>query len=122
LHLADLKQTADVCLRLHHLTLAMLPTVIRSCPSAETDFEPLSEYQSQTPETFFGGKPVLYYHDEHVKAWCSVEHQARLEFFAEKGSAADLKSPSLPESAALGNDGGQHLVEANKVRVFVTSE
>lgn len=97
----------------------MLPTVIKSRPSAEADFQPLSEYQSQTPETFFDGKPVLYFHDEHVKAWCSPEQSGRLYFFS--GNESDEKPPTAPEAHALENDGGKHLREEDKVEVFVSS-
>ncbi|RYP67670.1 hypothetical protein DL770_008566 [Monosporascus sp. CRB-9-2] len=93
----------------------MLPTVIKSCPSADNDFEPLSEYQARTPETFFDGKPILYYHDNKVKAWVSHEQSKRLYFFSD---AAD--SPSPPESYALENNGGKHLRE-DVVEVFVAS-
>ncbi|ETS77203.1 hypothetical protein PFICI_11077 [Pestalotiopsis fici W106-1] len=105
----------------------MLPTVIKNRPSAEADFQPLSEYQSQTPETFFDGKPVLYFHDEHIKAWCSPEQSSRLHIFSsgghvEEGSdAAPNKPPTPPEALALENDGGKHLSEEDKVEVFVSS-
>jgi nucleotide-sensitive chloride channel 1A len=33
--------------------------LVSSAPTAE-DFTPLQEHQTQTPSTFFGGKPVLY--------------------------------------------------------------
>ena len=35
--------------------------VIHEAP-LETSFTPLSEHQSQTPESFYSGPPVLYYH------------------------------------------------------------
>ena len=97
----------------------MLPTVIKSCPSAENDFEPLSEYQAQTPQTFFDGKAILYFHDEHIKAWCSEEQYQRLFFFTGAESAA--KHPTPPESHALENEGGKHLREEANVHVFVAS-
>ncbi|KAJ3551794.1 hypothetical protein NPX13_g11273 [Xylaria arbuscula] len=98
----------------------MLPAVIQKCPSAETDFLPLSEYQSQTPETFFEGKPVLYFHDENIKAWVSDEKYEELCFFS-KRSPEDLTSlkPTLPESHALDSDDKNTCEE--KVEVFVSS-
>lgn len=99
----------------------MLPTVIKTCPSAENDFEPLSEYQAQTPETFFEGKPVLYFHDENVKAWCPVEQHARLFFFSGDRNADESMHPNPPESYALENEGGKHIREEQRVEVFVTS-
>ncbi|KAI1449973.1 hypothetical protein F5Y02DRAFT_168162 [Annulohypoxylon stygium] len=97
------------------------PTIIRACPSSDNDFQPLTEYQSHTPETFFDGKPVLYFHDENVKAWISSEQHERLYIFSKPSddTSAPL-SPTPPESYALENNGGQHLRE-EKVEVFVAS-
>ncbi|KAI1215138.1 regulator of volume decrease after cellular swelling-domain-containing protein [Annulohypoxylon truncatum] len=98
------------------------PTVIRTCPSLDDDFQPLSEYQAQTPETFFDGKPILYYHDENVKAWVSAEQHDLLYIFSKPPDDANTPlSPSPPESYALENNGGQHLRE-EKVEVFVASK
>ncbi|KAI0023639.1 regulator of volume decrease after cellular swelling-domain-containing protein [Xylariomycetidae sp. FL0641] len=100
----------------------MLPTVIKNCPSADNDFQPLSEYEAQTPETFFDGKPVLYYHDESTKAWVSNEQYERLYFFAKQSDDNDATiHPTPPESHALENNGGKHLREEQKLEVFVTS-
>ncbi len=104
------------------ITSTMLPpTVIRSCPSADNDFQPLSEYQTHTPETFFDGKPILYFHDENVKAWISAEKYEDLFFFS-KPSADDETSlnPTPPESYALENNGGSHFHEES-VEAFVAS-
>lgn len=98
----------------------MLPTVIKTCPSADVNFQPLSEYQAQTPETFFDGKPTLYYHDDKIKAWVSNEQYKRLYFFS--GSDEDSRNPTSPESYALENDGGKHLREEDQVEVFVASK
>ncbi|KAI1651970.1 regulator of volume decrease after cellular swelling-domain-containing protein [Daldinia loculata] len=97
------------------------PTVIRTCPSADNDFQPLSEYQAQTPDTFFDGKPILYYHDENVKAWVSNKQYEALYIFS-KGSEDGLTplNPSPPECYALENNWGKHLFE-EKVEVFVAS-
>ncbi|KAI8952264.1 regulator of volume decrease after cellular swelling-domain-containing protein [Xylaria longipes] len=99
----------------------MLPAVINSRPSAEDDFLPLSEYQAQTPETFFEGKPVLYFHDENVKAWVSNEQYEQLFFFS-KATADNSASlnPTPPESHALGNE-DKHTREEQNVEVFVSS-
>ncbi|KAI1391393.1 regulator of volume decrease after cellular swelling-domain-containing protein [Hypoxylon trugodes] len=97
------------------------PTVIRTCPSADNDFQPLSEYQAQTPDTFFDGKPVLYYHDENVKAWVSAEQYERLYFFTKaSGDGSASLNPTPPECYALENNWGKHLHE-EKVEVFVAS-
>lgn len=99
----------------------MLPAVINSCPSAENDFLPLSEYQAQTPETFFEGKPVLYFHDENIKAWVSHEQYEQLFFFSK--ATADNSAPihpTPPESHALGTE-DKHTREERNVEVFVSS-
>ncbi|KAI0536574.1 regulator of volume decrease after cellular swelling-domain-containing protein [Xylaria digitata] len=100
----------------------MLPVVIKTCPSAENDFLPLSEYQAQTPETFFEGKPVLYFHDESIKAWVSNEQYEQLFFFS-KAAAGESTSlnPTPPESGALEN-GGANTREEKEVEVFVSSK
>ncbi|KAI0835289.1 regulator of volume decrease after cellular swelling-domain-containing protein [Hypoxylon sp. FL0890] len=97
------------------------PTVIRTCPSADNDFQPLSEYQAQTPDTFFDGKPVLYYHDENVKAWVAAEQHERLYFFSKTSEdESESLSPSPPECYGLENNSGKHLRE-EKLEVFVAS-
>ncbi|KAI1166312.1 regulator of volume decrease after cellular swelling-domain-containing protein [Nemania serpens] len=99
----------------------MLPAVIKSRPSAENDYLPLSEYQSQTPETFFEGKPVLYFHDENIKAWVSREQYEKLFFFSKitADNPASL-NPTPPESLALDSQ-DRHTREEKKVEVFVSS-
>jgi len=98
----------------------MLPMVIRSRPSADNDFQPLSEYQAQTPETFFDGKPVLYSHDENIKAWVSDEQYEQLFFFS-RLTANESSTPTPPESYALDNE-AKDLREEKRVEVFVSSK
>jgi nucleotide-sensitive chloride channel 1A len=99
----------------------MLPAIIRSRPSTENDFLPLSEYQAQTPETFFEGKPVLYFHDENIKAWVSSTQYESLFFFSKitEENPTSL-NPTPPESHALDN-GDSHTREERRVEVFVSS-
>lgn len=93
----------------------MLPTTIRSPPSVG-DYTPLSEYQSQTPETFHGEKHVLYYHAPGAKAWIPKSQRGNLCVFP-----ADLASePSGPEVEAV-NASSEDQVEQT-VDLFVTSE
>jgi chloride channel, nucleotide-sensitive, 1A len=99
----------------------MLPTVIKSRPSAANDFLPLSEYQAQTPDTFFESKPVLYFHDENIKAWCSSGQHERLYFFSGESSARSLQ-PTSPESHALEAETAQQIREEDRVEVFVASK
>jgi chloride channel, nucleotide-sensitive, 1A len=35
---------------------------IRTPPKVDEDFTSLEEYQSHTPDSFFGGKPVLHFY------------------------------------------------------------
>ncbi|PKS10706.1 hypothetical protein jhhlp_002463 [Lomentospora prolificans] len=93
----------------------MPTTTIRSPPS-EADFTPLSEYQAQTPETFFGGKPVLYYHATGAKSFVSKDQCGTLPVFPTDSSAL----PSGPEAAALGV--GAEDVTEQKLDIWVNSE
>ena len=93
----------------------MLFTTIRS-PPALTDFIPLSEHQEATPETFHGGKPVLYYHATGAKAWISKSQRGSLPFFPN-----DFESdPTGPEASAL-NGALEENVE-QKVDLFINSQ
>lgn len=113
----DKENTCEITV---HTTPAMLPTVIKSCPSID-DFKPLAEYQSQTPETFFEGEKVLYFHDTTVKAWCPIEQHARLHFFQTDSSPESRKQPSPPECHGLENEQRQQICEEGRVEVFVSS-
>ncbi|KAL2269006.1 hypothetical protein VTJ83DRAFT_3852 [Remersonia thermophila] len=90
-----------------------LQTVRR--PFAVDDYTPLSQHLEQTPESFFDGKPVLFYHAAGAKAWIPKSQRDKLPFFP-----ADLSSePTAPESSALA-DQAEEPVEQN-VDVFVNS-
>ncbi|KAI0471750.1 regulator of volume decrease after cellular swelling-domain-containing protein [Xylariaceae sp. FL0804] len=94
----------------------MLATVIDACPSADEDFEPLSEYQAQTPETFFDGKPILFYHDANIKAWIARGQYARLPALF-----SGITQASPPEAYALEGE-GQDTSEEERIEVFVASD
>jgi nucleotide-sensitive chloride channel 1A len=93
----------------------MLPTTIRT-PPALADFTPLAEYQSQTPESFVGGKPILHYHVVGAKAWLPKSQCGSLPVFP----ADSAQAPSGPESENINGD-AEELVE-QKVDIFVNSE
>ncbi|TDZ19521.1 hypothetical protein Cob_v007590 [Colletotrichum orbiculare MAFF 240422] len=95
--------------------LSMLPTTIRSPPSVG-DYVPIEEHQSQTPETFFGGKPVLHYHLENAKAWIPASQKGTLAVFPADLSAA----VTAPEGATL-LESAEELAEQT-VSVFINSE
>ncbi|KAK0652343.1 regulator of volume decrease after cellular swelling-domain-containing protein [Cercophora newfieldiana] len=93
----------------------MMASTIRSAPSVG-DYTPLAEHQQQTPETFFGGKPVLYYHAVGAKAWVPSSQRGRLPIFPADASS----TPTAPENVAL-NGSSEEIVE-QKVDLFINSE
>lgn len=91
-------------------------TAIRTPPSVADDFVELAEYQSQTPETFFGGKPVLHYHALNARVWIPtvLDLPPALPIFR-SGDGDSL--PTGPEAAALQVPSNEYRVD-----VFVSSE
>ncbi|OIW30327.1 hypothetical protein CONLIGDRAFT_363864 [Coniochaeta ligniaria NRRL 30616] len=71
----------------------MPPTILRSPPSV-SDYVSLSEWQSQTPETFHGGKPVLHYHATGVLARVYRSQCDSLAFFSNP-SPLSFPEPSI---------------------------
>jgi nucleotide-sensitive chloride channel 1A len=92
-----------------------MASTIRTPPSLG-DYTPLAEYQEQTPETFSGGKPVLYYHATGARAWVPGSQRGSLPIFP----ADALSAPTAPENVAL-NGFSEEMVE-QKVDLFVNSE
>lgn len=86
----------------------MLPTTIRSPPSAD-DYMPLSEYQSQTPSSFVGGKPVLHYHLVGAKATIPKSQCGTLAIFPSDSPAGDV-------------NGTEDEIVSRTVDVYVNSE
>lgn len=89
----------------------MLPTTIRSPPSAD-DYTPLSEYQSQTPESFVGGKPVLHFSLVGAKATIPKSQCGTLAIFPADAAAAE----------GTGVNGIDEATVARVVDVYVNSE
>jgi chloride channel, nucleotide-sensitive, 1A len=87
-----------------------IPVTIRSPPAIE-DYTSLDDHQSQTPATFFGGKPVLHYQIAGATALVPESQRRQLPFFQ------DDSTQSAPELL----DSQEELV-AQKVDVFVNSE
>ncbi|OAA47327.1 benzoylformate decarboxylase [Beauveria brongniartii RCEF 3172] len=87
----------------------MIATTIRTPPSL-ADFLPLAEYQSQTPESFVDGKPVLHLHIVGAAASAPKEQVA--------GGALAVFPANSPVAAAAD---AEELVE-QQVDVYVTSE
>lgn len=92
----------------------MPPTTIRNSPST-ADYTPLAEWQAQTPETFHGGKPVLYYHATGAKALVPKSQSAHLPFFPADASTTATE----PEANVI--EGSEEQVEQG-VDLFVNSE
>ncbi|QPG96431.1 hypothetical protein C2857_004170 [Epichloe festucae Fl1] len=91
----------------------MLATTIRSPPSLE-DYIPLAQYQSQTPESFSDGKPVLHFHLKEAVASIPKSQCGALAIFP-----AD--SPAAEPSGASPNGDAEQVVKKT-VEVFVNSE
>ncbi|RTE83760.1 hypothetical protein BHE90_001713 [Fusarium euwallaceae] len=83
---------------------------IRTKPSLG-DFIPLEEYQTQTPQSFVGGKPVLHYHVEGAKAQIPKANCGTLALFP-----ADQKT----EGDAVNGDSEKSVEQT--VDVFVNSQ
>lgn len=85
-------------------------------PFALSDYTSLAEHQEQTPESFYDGKPVLYYHGTGAKAWIPKSQRGKLPFFP-----ADLSSaPTAPENGALSGLTEEHVEQ--RVDLFVNSQ
>lgn len=93
----------------------MLPVTIRSAPELE-GFIPLEEYQSTTPVTFFGGKPVLHNHTQGAKVWIAKDQASELPIFAGEPAPSAAVAPAGASGVETGD-----LVERT-VDIFVSSE
>ncbi|KAI6785020.1 uncharacterized protein J7T54_008114 [Emericellopsis cladophorae] len=91
----------------------MPPTTIRSPPSV-ADYTPLEEFQSQTPASFTGGKPVLYHHLTGAKATIPKSQAGVLAMFP-------VDAPSRPPHESNGEEAPEEIIE-REVDVFVHSE
>jgi nucleotide-sensitive chloride channel 1A len=89
----------------------MPPTTLRSPPSVG-DYTPLEDFQTQTPETFVGGKPVLHHHISGAKA--SIPK-------SQTGSLAVFPADAASKEASDANGEAEEVIE-REVDVFVNSE
>ncbi|KAI9676318.1 MAG: hypothetical protein M1817_000475 [Caeruleum heppii] len=88
---------------------------IRDPPSADT-LTPLSAHQSQTPASFFSGKPVLHYHN----SGCRVSiNRSCLECFPLRATEAGVNGHTNGESEGSGEEA---TVELQGIDIWVTSE
>lgn len=95
----------------------MLPTTINDAPPLDS-FTSLAEHQSQTPETFFGSKPVLHYHGVGVRALAAQSHVSNLPIF---------KADAGQRQEGNGAGDGDETMEEEKtltevVDIYVSSE
>lgn len=94
--------------------------IIRDAPSRDS-YTSLVEHQAQTPGTFFGGKPVLYYQAQGAKLSIDKQHLASDSSFA---SLAPAETEATSEPVVNGNSdhADQQQVELQGLDVWVTSE
>lgn len=90
----------------------MPPTTIRTPPSAD-DYTPLEDFQSRTPETFVGGKPILHCHLVGAKASIPKSQGGKLAVFPADAGAS--------ETNGTNGDAEEPVIE-RQVDVFVNSE
>lgn len=84
----------------------MLPTTIHAAP-AVSEFLPLSEYESTTPESFHDGKPVLHYHATGAKVWLPKDQQSKL--------------PLFPADAPIFEGDSGEMVSQDEIALFINS-
>lgn len=89
--------------------------LIRTAPQKET-YTPLSEHQAETPGTFFGGKPVLYYHCANANLNIDA-HQ-----LASSAAFSSLLQSDTSGGAVNGSSNGDSQTNIPGLDVWVTSE
>lgn len=96
--------------------------VIHTTPTTES-FVPLSTHQSQTPESFFSGPPVLYHHSP---AATLKTHASELVTAPTLHSLFGLSQAPVNGNAAVNayphDAEEEHEVEAQGVDIWVSSE
>lgn len=92
--------------------------VIRSAPQLDA-FTPLSEHQSQTPGTFFGGRPILYFHTSNASLSIDAHQLESSPAFSALNAGSDASAGAVNGN---GNSNGDSKITITAVDVFVTSE
>lgn len=72
-------------------------TTIHSAPALDS-FTPLADHQSQTPEVFYGAKPVLHFHAVGARALASRDQLSKLPIFSQTPGQADVAEDVQSES------------------------
>lgn len=76
----------------------MLPTTIRSPPSAE-DYIPLAEYQSKTPDSFTDSKPVLHFELRGATASIPKSQSGTLAIFPSDSPSVESNGEEILEQS-----------------------
>ena len=92
---------------------------IIAAPPATDSFTPLSAHQSRTPESFFGGKPVLYYEDKDARIVASRDQLDTLPIFRQSGSTDNGADEG---ASANGHDARIEDVLITDIGIWVTSQ
>ncbi|KAF1346261.1 regulator of volume decrease after cellular swelling-domain-containing protein [Delphinella strobiligena] len=91
--------------------------IIRSAPQLE-DYTPLSEHQAQTPGTFFGGKPVLYYHTTNADLSLETAYLTLSPSF----SVLSPATANTTNGNAANGDSNSNQTVIPRLDIYVTSE
>jgi chloride channel, nucleotide-sensitive, 1A len=89
--------------------------ILQEAP-ALSSFTPLSTHQSETPESFFSGPPVLHYHTEGAHVIVPRDQRDALPIF---GAAVASESGA---NGAANVDEDDHSIIVHGFDVMVTSE
>ena len=94
----------------------MPPTTIHSAPPLNT-FTALADHQSQTPEVFYGAKPVLHYHAVGARALVSRVQLSKLPIFSQRqGEVASEAAEDVPPEGLDGT------MIAEVIDAYISSE
>lgn len=94
--------------------------VIRTAPQLDA-FTPLAEHQAQTPGSFFGGKPVLYYHCTNAELSLDSQSLSTSPAFAALVSSVHSDpNTDTPTDGTNGNSLAKHHMAG--LDVWVTSD
>ena len=94
----------------------MPPTTIHSPPALDS-FTPLADHQSQTPEVFYGGKPVLHHHVIGGRALVRRDQLFKLPIFSHAQRDVAFDTAEDEQAEALDDD-----VVAVVVDGYISSE
>ncbi|KAI9791578.1 MAG: hypothetical protein M1816_003664 [Peltula sp. TS41687] len=88
---------------------------IISDPPALDAFTPLTVHQAQTPQSFFGGKPVLHYEDRRTRIVLSRTQLGRLPLFSSITTITTSTNTSSSEKKPNGTGTGTDQITNGRV-------